>query len=160
MNSLLVPADLQLCRLSMADIDDILAIEERVYAHPWSRGNFSDSFINQDLAFGLRDQAGQLRAYFILMAVVDEAHILTIAVDQPWQAQGYARCLLVCIEQITQSENMQGVLLEVRRSNQRAQKVYLAAGYQEIGQRRAYYPCENGREDAIVMRKTLSGGGA
>jgi len=157
MTELLIPAEMQFCRLSMADIDEILAIEERVYAHPWSRGNFSDSFINQDLAFGLRDSAGQLRAYFILMAVVDEAHILTIAVDTDWQGRGYARCLLACIEQITLSENMQAVLLEVRRSNQRAQQVYLAAGYQQIGLRRGYYPSADGREDAIVMRKVLTG---
>ncbi len=149
------PDALQLCRLSMADIDAILEIEQRVYAYPWSRGNFSDSFVNQDLAFGLRDEAGQLRAYFVIMAVVDEAHILTIAVDAPWQSRGYARYLLHCIEQITLSENMQGVLLEVRRSNLRAQQVYLAAGYQQIGCRRAYYPAAEAREDAIVMRKTL-----
>lgn len=150
-----IPDKLQLCRLTMADIDAILEIEQRVYAHPWSRGNFSDSFVNRDLAFGLRDEVGQLRAYFVIMAVVDEAHILTIAVDAPWQGRGYARYLLQCIEQITLSEKMSGVLLEVRRSNLRAQQVYQAAGYQQIGCRRAYYPAAEGREDAIVMRKIL-----
>ena len=35
---------LHFCALGIADIDAIIAIEEAVYAHPWTRGNFLDSF--------------------------------------------------------------------------------------------------------------------
>ena len=30
-------------RLGFEDVDVILAIEEKVYSHPWTRGNFLDS---------------------------------------------------------------------------------------------------------------------
>ena len=51
---------------------------------------------------------------------------------------------------------MTSILLEVRPSNLRALKIYRRYGYVEIGQRKDYYPANNGmREDAIVMRLEL-----
>ena len=64
------------CRLGIDDLDDILAIEESVYSHPWTRGNFLDSFYSLHEACGLRDGQGVLVAYFFLMPVVDEFHLL------------------------------------------------------------------------------------
>jgi [ribosomal protein S18]-alanine N-acetyltransferase len=43
------------------------------------------------------------------------------------------------------------VLLEVRRSNAVAQALYAGFGFRPLGERRAYYPAYDGREDAIVL---------
>ena len=45
--------------------------------------------------------------------------------------------------------------LEVRPSNAAALRLYARSGFVEIGRRRGYYPAADGREDAIVMRRTL-----
>jgi len=47
------------------------------------------------------------------------------------------------------------MLLEVRPSNEAAQKMYERYGFLRIGTRRGYYPARLGREDAIVMRVSL-----
>ncbi|PCJ11131.1 MAG: hypothetical protein COB04_19520 [Gammaproteobacteria bacterium] len=47
------------------------------------------------------------------------------------------------------------LLLEVRRSNEGAQDLYQSEGFHELGVRKAYYPAENGREDAIILAKYL-----
>jgi ribosomal-protein-alanine N-acetyltransferase len=39
----------------------------------------------------------------------------------------------------------------VRTSNARAQQVYERYGYRRVGERKNYYPAQQGREDAIVM---------
>jgi ribosomal-protein-alanine N-acetyltransferase len=47
------------------------------------------------------------------------------------------------------------MLLEVRISNTQAIAFYRHVDFAEIGRRRGYYPASAGREDAIVMAKTL-----
>jgi len=33
--------------------------------------------------------------------------------------------------------------------------LYISEGYNEIGYREAYYPADKGREDAVIMAKSL-----
>ncbi|MBI3283503.1 MAG: ribosomal protein S18-alanine N-acetyltransferase [Burkholderiales bacterium] len=147
-------ADAQYCQLGYADIDQILGIEEQVYSHPWSRGNFVDSMLSGYQAFGLRDEAQRLFAYFIVMPVLDELHLLNLAVSAAKQRQGYAQRLLAHMFAYAQERGYVSILLEVRVSNRRAVDVYRRDGFVEIGRRKAYYPAEgNTREDAIVMRR-------
>jgi ribosomal-protein-alanine N-acetyltransferase len=47
------------------------------------------------------------------------------------------------------------MFLEVRPSNAKALALYRRAGFQQVGRRRGYYPGENGREDALIMRLPL-----
>lgn len=144
------------CQLSFADVDDILKIEQQVYSHPWSRGNFLDSLYSAYDIAGLRSRNQQLLGYFVLMPVLDEMHLLNLAVAGEVQGKGYARILLDNIYACVRKRNFSSILLEVRITNLRAIQVYQRAGFAEIGRRKAYYPvAENQREDAIVMRMEL-----
>lgn len=144
------------CNLGFADIEQILAIEEKVYSHPWTRGNFLDSFYSGQEACGLRNKSKNLLAYFVLMSVVDEMHLLNFTVDAKFQRQGLALVLLDKMSERVREKNIFSILLEVRKSNQRAIDIYQRYGFAEIGRRKAYYPSTDGvREDAIVMRIEL-----
>ncbi len=139
-----------------ADIDEVFALESSVYPHPWSRGNFVDSLSSGYNSWTLRDDSGALVGYFLLMAVVDEAHLLNVAVAAPRQREGIGLFLLDKIVSCARGLSMDSILLEVRPSNLRALKVYEKYGFAEIGRRKNYYPAHHGlREDAIVMRFTL-----
>ncbi len=141
--------------MTPADLDDVMAVEQSVYPHPWSRGNFGDSLDAGYHAWVLRDH-GELAGYFLLMAAVDEAHLLNVSVAAGRQGQGLGRYLLDKVAACARGLGAESVLLEVRPSNLRALKVYLRYGFVEIGRRKAYYPAHNGqREDAIVMRFIL-----
>lgn len=75
-----------------------------------------------------------------------ESEILTLAVAPPFRRQGIARTLLE-----TFLRRVQGtVYLEVRASNQTAQKFYKSLGFESITERPEYYsaPCES----AIVLK--------
>lgn len=140
------------------DVDDVLALEQAVFPHPWSRANFTDSLASGYDAWVLRDGGGTgtLAGYFLLMGVVDEAHLLDVAVAPGWQGRGLGRYLLDKVAARTRGMDMASVLLEVRPSNERALDVYRRYGFVEIGRRRAYYPAFRGqREDAVVMRLAL-----
>ena len=139
--------------MQQADLPEVLALEESVYPHPWSMGNFADSLSSNYEAWVLRGQDGYLLGYFLLMAIVDEAHLLNVAVSAEKQGQGLGRFLLNQAVACARGLGMESVLLEVRPSNERALAVYKRFGFAEIGRRKGYYPAHEGkREDAIVMR--------
>jgi ribosomal-protein-alanine N-acetyltransferase len=138
------------------DIEDVLAVEDRVYPYPWSRANFLDSLAIGYQAWVLRDQAMRLLGYFLVMQVVDEAHLLNVAVAEEWQGQGLGRFLLNQSVACARGLGMESMLLEVRPSNVRALGIYERYGFEQIGRRKGYYPAaDQQREDAIVMRYTL-----
>ena len=142
--------------MSERDIEEVLELEECVYPHPWSRGNFVDSLTSGYQAWVLRDQRADLLGYFLLMTIVDEAHLLNVAVSAEIQGQGLGRFLLNQAVACARGLGMESVLLEVRPSNTRALEIYRRYGFAEIGRRKGYYPAADGqREDAIVMRLAI-----
>jgi ribosomal-protein-alanine N-acetyltransferase len=139
--------------MQRSDLEDVYALEQSVYPHPWSMANFEDSLNSNYQAWILRDRDGDLLGYFLLMAVVDEAHLLNVAVSAEKQGQGLGRFLLNQAVACARGLGMESVLLEVRPSNTRALEIYERYGFQHIGRRKGYYPAANQqREDAIVMR--------
>lgn len=149
-------AHLELRPMVMGDVDEVHALECSVFPHPWSRANFVDSLASGYDAWVLREPAGALAGYFLLMYAVDEAHLLDLGVAAPLHGRGVGRYLLDRIAARSRAQHMASILLEVRPSNTRALEVYRRYGYEEIGRRKGYYPAHEGRrEDAIVMRYVL-----
>jgi ribosomal-protein-alanine N-acetyltransferase len=148
---------LELRPMVVDDVDEVHALERRVFPHPWSRANFMDSLSSGYDAWVLREPgAGALAGYFLVMYAVDEAHLLDVAVSGERQGSGLGRFLLDRIATRSRAMGMTSVLLEVRPSNERALQVYGRYGYTQIGRRKGYYPAHEGqREDAIVMRYVL-----
>lgn len=139
-----------------SDLDDVLAVEERVHIHPWTRGNFTDSLAHGHVGQLVRDSQGRLIGFFLTMAIVDEVHLLDIAVDTPYQGKGVGKLLLDGLVAVARAQQMHLILLEVRVSNSAAIHLYTRYGFREIGRRKHYYPvAPNVREDAIVMQLLL-----
>jgi len=150
-------ASLELRPMVVADVDEVVALEQSVFPHPWTRGNFMDSLSSGYDAWVLRDAGrDQLAGYFLIMYALDEAHLLDVAVSGDRHGTGLGRYLLDRIAARARGTGMSSVLLEVRPSNLRALQVYERYGYAQIGRRKGYYPAHEGqREDAIVMRYAL-----
>jgi ribosomal-protein-alanine N-acetyltransferase len=136
------------------DIDSVLAIETRIYTHPWTHGNFSDS-----LAAGyhcpIMEIDEEIVGYSVVMVAASEAHVLNLSIAAGWQRHGLGRELLDHILKLVRSEMVERILLEVRRSNTAAQALYEERGFSQIAARRDYYPAQSGREDAVVMALEL-----
>jgi ribosomal-protein-alanine N-acetyltransferase len=142
--------------MRVEDLNEVQVIEESVYPHPWTPGNFLDSLYSGYETWILRDESGTLIGYFLLMPAVDEAHLLNITVHSDWHGQGVGRGLLSKVVELARNKGMRSVLLEVRPSNVRALAIYKRYGFTQIGVRKAYYPAAGGkREDAIVMRMPI-----
>ncbi|WP_392388484.1 MULTISPECIES: ribosomal protein S18-alanine N-acetyltransferase [Cupriavidus] len=146
-------------RMTALDLHAVADIEQRAYSHPWTRGNFENSLKSGHIGLTLRDPANTLVGYAVLMPVVDEMHLLNITVDPRRQRQGHGRLLLAVALATAHAHNLGTMLLEVRPSNVGALALYEEAGFAEIGRRKGYYPATaNGREDALVLRRTWHDG--
>jgi len=153
MNALLSP-HVEMLPMNVHDLDEVLAIEYRVYPFPWSRGNFADSMSSGYSCWVCR-VGGELVGYFVLMLAVDDAHLLNISVAEKRQGMGFGARLLRQAMIAGRQGGATALLLEVRPSNEKALVLYRHFGFQQIGVRRGYYPAEKGREDALVLTHAL-----
>ena len=140
--------------MSERDIDEVLYIENRVYSHPWSRTNFTDSLVNGHSCWVCR-AASELIGYVVLMRIVDEAHLLDIGVAPERQGLGFGARLLRHAMETARCGGAMTLLLEVRPSNEHALTLYRHFGFRQIAIRRGYYPASDGREDALVLTRSL-----
>ncbi|RBM06338.1 ribosomal protein S18-alanine N-acetyltransferase [Novacetimonas cocois] len=91
----------------------------------------------------------QVPAGFLMARhVVDEAEILTLAVDPAFRRRGMARTLLSWLRHVAASHGVARLFLEVGTHNAAAIALYQGAGFRTVGQRRRYYPDGS---DALVM---------
>jgi ribosomal-protein-alanine N-acetyltransferase len=138
--------------MSETDVAAVCLVEQQIYEFPWTQKNFIDSI-----------QAGyeahcmwidySLAGYIIMMPVLDEYHLLNISIRADLQGQGMGRQLLQWGLGRGRSAGMQGMLLEVRPSNESARGLYESEGFKLVGTRKNYYPSKEGREDALVLFK-------
>jgi tRNA threonylcarbamoyladenosine biosynthesis protein TsaB len=149
------PGQAALVPMTATDVPDALEIERAVQSFPWTFKNFEDALAAGYEAWVLR-QGAELLGFCIAMQAPDVAHILVIAVAPDHQRQGHARQLLAQITRSAQAQSAEGLLLEVRPSNDAALAFYAREGFNQIGVRRDYYPAGRGaREDAYVLKKTF-----
>jgi ribosomal-protein-alanine N-acetyltransferase len=136
--------------MRLADVHDVLAIEQDIYVHPWTLGNFSDS-LQAGYSCWVMECEGSLVGYGVLMAGVQEAHLLNLSVARSWQRRGFGTRLLHHFIDLARSYEAQRMFLEVRPSNRAARALYAGNGFRQLYVRRGYYPADDGREDAILM---------
>jgi len=130
-------------------------VERRNYDFSWSDAIFRDC-IKANYVCQLVKLDGELIGYGIMQIGADEAHILNLCIDKPWQRRGFARVLLEHLVQQAIARRAQMMFLEVRPSNPRAIVLYEQSGFNEIGLRKNYYDSHKGREDALVMARSLA----
>ncbi len=137
-------------QMTEADLDVVMAIENVIYTHPWTRGNFVDS-LNTGSHCWIMEWQGVIVGYAVLTAGAGEAHLLNLSVASAWQRRGLGREILMYVIDFIKQNKVSAMFLEVRVSNVAARALYAQAGFREIGTRRGYYPAQAGREDAIVL---------
>jgi ribosomal-protein-alanine N-acetyltransferase len=138
------------------DLTKVVEIEQAANRFPWSYKNFEDCLMAGHHAWAIVNEQDEIIGYTIIQVIVDELHLLNICIAPKFQGQGFGRALLNEVIELADEHSASVVLLEVRRSNHRAQQLYLQSGFNEVSVRRGYYPAENGREDAILMAMDLS----
>ena len=142
-------------KMTLSDLEDVMLVELMAYPFPWSRKLFEDCLDKPSYSCWVFESEGDFSGYLISSSAAGEAHILNLCVHPNLQGQGWGRKLLEEAEWIVKQHRADTCFLEVRLSNIAAINLYESSGYNEIGRRKNYYPADGGREDAIVMAKSL-----
>ena len=133
------------------DFESLFAIEQRSHLVPWSLGTLKNNQGERYLNLKI-EQNQQIIGFAICQWVLDEATLFNIAIDPQAQGQGFGRLLLQALIAQLRAQGIATLWLEVRESNQKAQRLYDQLGFNQVDVRKNYYPTADGkRENAIVM---------
>ena len=136
------------------DLGRVIDVEVAAYEHPWTLGIFRDC-IRVGYSCWVYEDNGTVVAYGIVMLSGAEAHVLNLCVHPDYQRRGIGRIMLNHLTHASRESGADTILLEVRQSNIVAIQLYHSSGFHELGVRNGYYPDHNGREDAIILAKSL-----
>jgi ribosomal-protein-alanine N-acetyltransferase len=143
----------ELVSIDVERMEEVADLEQRCYAHPWSRDLVRGEF-QKDISarFGaLLDN--RLIAYCFTYIIPEEMHILNLAVAPELRGAGVGRKLLCHSLVRGIHRGVRLVSLEVRPSNSSAVALYSKLGFQRIAVRLNYYR-DNG-EDALILERKL-----
>jgi len=149
---------LQLSSMTLADLDEVVAIERVSFPTPWTPAAFRYEIQQNRVARCSVMRAGrQAVGYICLWEIGHEIHITNLAVHPEWRHRGVGRAILVSALSEGVARGVTLAFLEVRPSNAPAVALYGSLGFQIIGRRSGYY-FDTG-EDALVMEACLGEGG-
>jgi [ribosomal protein S18]-alanine N-acetyltransferase len=133
----------------------VMAIEEAVYPHPWSRRLFASEIRRREdrrylVALGLRRWWWRpVLGYAGIILQAAEAHVATVAVHPSMRRRRIGTLLVARALEEAAALGATAATLEVRETNVGAQRLYERFGFAAVGIRPGYYG-EPG-EDALIM---------
>jgi ribosomal-protein-alanine N-acetyltransferase len=138
--------DLNECwRLDQRCFSDGEAYDRETFRYLLSHG--------QSICYKVVDSSLEMIAFVVGMIEPDgTGHVVALGVDPDYRRRGHGRRLMHAIEQGFSRQGAGTVRLEVRTSNQSAQKLYFDLGYKIIRRMPHYY---TSGDDGYLMVKTL-----
>ena len=147
-----MPQSIEVMKMSLEHIDDVMVVEHLSFSIPWSKEAFIEEVSNNKFAHYISALVdGKVAGYAGMWKVCDEGHITNVAVHPEYRGMGIGSSLIERLLEMARSYEIGSMTLEVRKSNLIAQSLYSKYGFKVGGFRRRYY-ADNG-EDALIMWK-------
>lgn len=141
-------------RMMQSDLDEVLEIEKASFPAPWSRSMFQEEMANRNARLIVFLEDSRIVGYLCFWEVLDEAHLLNIAVHPERRTLGYGQHIMARLQEICRRDGLKRIILDVGRRNTAARSLYRKCGFSSIGFRKNYYTVAG--DDAIVMEKWLA----
>ena len=144
---------LEIRRLTYADLPQVIAIERRAFPTPWSLAMFVLELSKPSGICLAALRGGRIVGYLVCSRYDTVWHLMNVAVDERLRREGIATALL---ERLFERADRPGAqyTLEVRPSNREAIALYERFGFRSAGRRRGYY--HDNKEDALIMWRTVA----
>jgi len=139
--------------LSGHDAEAAWQIHRQVQPKPWSLATFCDCTTHPYQALAAYEHG--VIGYALLLFVADEGTLMDIAVNSECRGRGVGAQLLHAAISASEQAGMATLWLEVRASNVIARQLYQVNYFDEIEVRKGYYDSPQGKEDAVIMKRTL-----
>jgi ribosomal-protein-alanine N-acetyltransferase len=139
--------------IKASDLDAVMAIERASFAAPWSRNMFLEEMNNRAARVIIFKSNNTLVGYVCFWEVLDEAHLMNVAVHPDYRSRGYGKLIMEKLEAMCFQDGLRRIILEVGRRNIPARRLYRKCGFSAIGFRKKYYA--EVKDDALIMEKWL-----
>jgi ribosomal-protein-alanine N-acetyltransferase len=140
--------------MKVEDIPEIVSIENASFTTPWSETLFYNETRKAIAVSRVARIDGRVAGYLCANVILDEGHILNLAVHPQHRRLGIASSLIKEMIDIMRDRDCRSVFLEVRISNEQARIMYEKFGFSLLGTRKNYYISPV--EDAVIMVLRLS----
>lgn len=132
-------------------ISQIAELEKLCFTDPWSADSIAWELENNLALWLVALEGDTVVGYIGSQSVLGESDMMNIAVHPDFRRKGIAEKLITeLIAQLREKGNY-CLTLEVRASNEPAQRLYEKLGFATVGRRRNYY--HHPKEDALILRK-------
>ncbi len=140
---------IEIVPMTKNDLLDVVVIERLCFGDRWSVQAFAGELDNPSSSYFVAKEDGKIIGFCGYWLILEEAHITTIAVHPAQQRRYIGELLLLSLIEHAAKAGAKWLTLEVRVSNQSAQKLYQKYGFTALGRRKGYY--QDDGEDALVM---------
>ena len=145
--------------MTLDDVPRIVEIEQEAFTCPWSREAFINELTNNHFArYLVMAYDREVIGYGGMWLIMDEAHVTNIAIRAGCRGLGLGERLLTELQRTAVFFGAARMTLEVRVSNEIAQRLYRKLGFEPSGIRPHYY--SDNMEDALIMWANLPGYGS
>lgn len=142
----------KISKMTKEDLPGVFEVEKNAFPIPWPISSFEEELNNILSTYLVAKVDDKIVGYIGVMFVIDECHILNIAVDTNYRKMGIATKLVTEVFKYCKAHKTTYMMLEVRVTNIPAQKLYSKLGFKDEVLRKDYYRNPDGtREDALVM---------
>jgi [ribosomal protein S18]-alanine N-acetyltransferase len=146
--------EIELRKAVPEDLSVVQAIENSSFEHPWPASCLLPELIEDKITYSLIAEVDSVVAgYLMCWRVVDEFHIINIAVAKDFRRSGIATAFLSALIDEARSTGIKLLTLEVREGNTSARKFYERHHFKEVGVRPKYY--RDSGEDALIMTRSV-----
>ena len=141
--------DISIEDMKPGDLPAVIEIERVSFTTPWSETSFFNELKNPRSSLKVAKKGGRVVGYICFGWIIDEGHVLDVAVHPQYRMLGIASTLVSLAIERLKEEGCRFVFLEVRDSNGPAKKMYAKFGFEVLGTRKNYYVSPS--EDAVIM---------
>ncbi len=131
------------------DLAEVMELERKAFASPWTRDMYLRELEKEEGCYVTARCDGELVGYGGTLLILDEAHVMTLAVREDCRRRGVGARLLLELVRRSQEKGARFLTLEVRKSNLAAIELYSRFGFQVMGERKHYYL--DNLENALIM---------
>lgn len=136
-----------------SDIPSVVEIENISFSTPWSSHSFMKEIHKPYAISRVAVTDYRVVGYICAERIIDEAHILNLAVHPDYRKMGIGGLLVSTILGELRNTSCRYIYLEVRASNHTAIRLYERFNFKIVGIRKGYYMLPE--EDAYVMMLEL-----
>jgi ribosomal-protein-alanine N-acetyltransferase len=140
-------------KMHAADVSEVVEIEHMSFTSPWSKAAFLAEILKLYSLTKVAVLRGKISGYICVEHIMDEGHILNLAVHPDFRRRGIGTKLMEEVMDELKKNDCRYLYLEVRVSNLGARKFYERRGFRVVGIRKCYYVSPI--EDAALMMRGL-----